>query len=77
MLVRGTEVDIIIEDGSSLVSIFQESLHLRTNDRVQCIVRSEHYQIVSLYARIGKVKSILGMILIEDIFSIILVVEES
>ena len=76
MLMRGSEVDVIIEDGSLLVGILQEALHLWTDNGIQGIKRTKEYQIVSMNLWEREVKTIAKMVLIEDIFGIIALVEE-
>ena len=77
MLMRSTEVDIIIEDGSTLMGIVQKFLYLWTNDGVQRIIAAKKYDVVFVDFRITKVQTVVGMVFIENVFCIVLLVEES
>ena len=73
---RGTEVYVVVDDGTLFTGIFKETLHLGTYDGIDGIIGAEHHDVVGLDVRIDHVQTVVGMILIEDVLCIILLVEE-
>ena len=76
VLMRWAEVHIIIENGSLLTGIVQKTLHLRTDYRIDGIIGTEHHDVVFLHVGHHEVQLVVGMILVEQVFRIVLLVEE-
>lgn len=77
VLMGRSEVDIIVDDRPTTTGIVEKTLHLWTDDGVQGIVGAEEYDVVGIDLRINEVQLVTGMVFIEDVFSIVAVVEES
>ena len=77
VLMRSTEVDVIIEDGSMLLGILQKACHLWTNHWVEGEEGAEEHDVVRLDVGSGKLQLIVRMILVEDVVGIVVVIEES
>jgi hypothetical protein len=73
---RRAEVHVVIEYRPTLMRIFQKTVHLRTNHRIHRIERAIHHDIVRLDFRKYKIDLVVRMILIEDVFGIILFIQE-
>ena len=73
---RRTEVHVVIENGSLLAGIVQKALHLRTNHRIDGIIGTEHHDVVGLHVGCHEVEPVVGMVLVEQVFRIVLLVEE-
>ena len=76
MLVRGTEVHIVVQYGAPLLGIVQKSLYLRAYDRIQRIVRAIKYDIISVYLGESKVQTVIGVVLIEYVLCIVPLIQE-
>ena len=76
MLMRGTEIYIIIDDSPSVLGMVEESRHLRTDDRIDSIIRAKHHNVIGLDVGIDKLQLVARVILIEDILRIVLFVQE-
>ena len=76
VLMGGAEIHVVVKDGPVVAGIFQESLHLLTNHRIDGIVGAEHHNVVRLYLRKNEVQAVVGMILIEDVLRVVLLVEK-
>ena len=59
-----------------LTGIVQESINLRADDRVQCEIAAIQHDVVRLYVRIDIVDAVVGMVFIENVFRIVLLIEE-
>ena len=76
MLVGGAEVHVVVEYGTMLVGMLQESQHLWTNDRIQRIVAAEYHDVVLVHGWVVEVQPVLRMVFVEHVFRIVLFVEE-
>ena len=56
--------------------IVEQSDHLRPNDRVDGVERSEEHDIVGLHVRVDEIELVVGMILVENVLCIVVFVEE-
>ena len=74
---RGSEIDIVVQDGPLVACILQEALHLRTNHGIDRIEGPEHHHIIGLHIGIGKVELVVRMVFIEHIVGIIVLIEKS
>ena len=74
--VGGAVVDVVVEDGATLLGIFEEGLHLRTHHGVDGEVGAEEHHIVGLDIGVGEVQTVVRVVLIEDVFGVVLFVEE-
>ena len=71
------EVDIIVEDGPLLAGIVEETVHLWTDDGVQGKVAAEEHDVVGTHLRIAVVDTVFLVVFVENVFGIVLLVEES
>ena len=76
MLMRRAEVYIIIEDGATTFGVLQKTSHLRTNHRIQSEERTEEHDVVRIDFGSGKLQLVVRMILVENVVSIVVLVEE-
>ena len=76
ILMRSTEVDVVIEDGTVILGVLQKTGHLRTNHRIQGEERTEEHDVARIDFRSGKLQLVVGMILVEDVVGIVVLVEE-
>lgn len=74
---RSTEIHVVIEDGSTTLGVFQEASHLRTNHRIQGEERTEEYDVACIDFGSSKLQLVVRMILVEDVVSIVVLIEES
>ena len=73
---RRTEVNIVVNDSSIVLGMIEESRHLRTNHRIHSIVGAKHHNVIRLDVGINEIQLVMRMILIEDVFRIVLLVEK-
>ena len=73
---RRAEVNIIIEDGTTLAGIVQECIYLWADDGIQGEITAEKYDIIGIDIRINIFDAVVGMILVEDILRIIPFIQE-
>ena len=76
VLVRRAEVHVVIQDGPFLSRIVQKALHLRADHRIDCKIGTEHHDVILLHVGHHEVQLVVRMILIEQIFRVVLLVEE-
>ena len=73
----GAIVQVVVENGSVLVGIVEKSGHLRAYYGVDGKKRAEDHHVVGVHFGIHKIELIMGMIFVEQVFSVVLLVEES
>ena len=71
------EVDIVVDDGTVVARIVEQSDDLRTDDRVDGKERAEDDDVVGLDVGIDKVELVVRVVFIEDVLRVVVVVEES
>lgn len=76
MLMGSPVVDIVVEYGAVLLGILQEAFHLRTYHGIDSKIGTEEYHIVLVNLGIDKFQLVVGMVLVEDIVSIVVLVEK-
>ena len=76
MTMRSTVVHIIVDDGAFVLGIVEEGRHLRTNHGVHGVIRAEHHDVIGLDIGIDKLQLVMRMIFIEDVFRIVILIEE-
>ena len=76
-LVGRAEVGVVVDDGPCRACPVQEFQHLIAQHRVQCVVGTQHHHVVLLYLGECHIQPLGGVILVEDIFCIAVLVQES
>ena len=74
---RATEIDIIIEQRSPLARIIEKLHYLTTQYGIQSKIGTEHHHIVTVYFRKLHIQPLRRIVFIEQIFSIILLIQKS
>ena len=77
ILVRVAIVDIIIDDGAMGARIVEQTYDLRADHGVYGIEGAEKHDVIGLDVGIDEVELIVRMIFIEDVFGIVVLIEES
>ena len=71
-----TEVDIIIEDSPMLTGIIQKTIYLWSNHGIQSEITTKKHDIIGMNVWIGILDTVTVMILVEDIFRIVLLIQK-
>lgn len=71
------EIGIVIDDRFPFLGVLQKFYHTSPQDRVQGIIRAKHENIVFLDLRQGHLQPLRRVILVEDIISVLIVVQKS
>ena len=71
------EIGIVIDDRFPFLGVLQKFYHTSPQDRVQGIIRAKHENIVFLDLREGHLQPLRRVILVEDIISVLIVVQKS
>ena len=77
MLMSRSEIDIVVDDGAMIAGIVEQSDHLRSDNGVDGIVRTEDNDIVWLDIWEGKIELVVRMIFVKKVLRIVLLVEKS
>ena len=76
VLVRGSEVHVVVQNGTLRAGILQESHHLRPYDGVHGVVRAEEHHVVGIHRGVGELQPVVRMVFIEEVLGIVVLVEE-
>ena len=71
------KIGIVIDDRFPFLGVLQKFYHTSPQDRVQGIIRAKHENIVFLDLRQGHLQPLRRVILVEDIISVLIVVQKS
>jgi len=70
------EVDVVVDDGTVVSGIVEQSDDLRTNHGIDGKKRSEDHDVIGMDVGIDKIELVVRMIFVEDIVCVVVVVEK-
>ena len=77
ILMRGTKVHVVIDNGTMTAGIVEQSHHLRPYHRIHGKERAKDNNIVLMDLGIHIFQLVVCMILVEDVFGLIVIIEKS
>ena len=60
VLVCASEIQVVIQDGTLSVRVFQKSLDLRADVRIECIVGTELHDVIGLHRGVDEAFNVRG-----------------
>ena len=76
VLVRGAEVNVVVDDGATATRIFEQPLHLRAHGGVDGVERAEEHDVVGLYVGEAEVEVVVLRVAIEHVVGLVALVEK-
>ena len=73
---RWTEIHVVIDNGTMIASVIQQTHHLWANNGIDGEVRAKQYDVVCLYVGIYEIQLVVWMVFIKKVFRIVVLVEE-
>lgn len=77
VLVCASEIQVVIQDGTLSVRVFQKSLDLRADVRIECIVGTELHDVIGLHRGVDEALQRTWRLFVEHVMGIVPFIEES